>query len=326
MPAADSAARALREDAPTSPPAPAPKLVPPVKPKASAPDDRWAIALVVLIPIALTLWHLRYYFAPTGVRLRDPLHAMLKPSAGLGLQLGVVGFAFFLFMWLYPMRKQIKWLAWTGPLGEWMRVHVIAGIGLPLLLAVHAGWRFDGLIGMGYLSMVVVCLSGIVGRYLYVRIPRSRSGLELSIDEVSGERRALLTDIAVATGLPPAEVERALAIAPRSYAGLDPLRVLVRMAQDDIARGRALAALKREWSKPRPGVRPLDKKALDNALKLARHEMALNQQVRALEVTRKIFGYWHVAHRPFAITALIAVVVHVVVAIVIGGVALPGLH
>lgn len=327
MPAADSSARAIRDNASASPvpgrsPNPAPLLKPTAK--RSAPDDRWAIVLVVLIPIVLTVWHLRYYLAPAGARLRDPLHAALKPSVGLGLQLGVVGFALFLFMWLYPMRKQARWLAWTGPLGEWMRIHVVAGIALPLLVAVHAGWRFDGLIGLGYLSMVVVCLSGVVGRYLYVRIPRSRSGLELSIDEVSGERRALLTDIAVATGLAPAEVERALAIAPRSYAGLDPLRVLVRMAQDDMARARALATLKREWSRPRPGAQPIDKKALDHALRLARHEMALNQQVRVLEVTRKIFGYWHVAHRPFAITALIAVVVHVVVAIVIGGVAIPG--
>jgi hypothetical protein len=207
-----------------------------------------------------------------------------------------------------------------------MRIHVIAGLGLPLLIAVHAGWRFEGLIGLGYLSMVVVCLSGVVGRYLYVRIPRSRTGLELSLEEAGGERRALLTELSVATGMSPADVERALALDPRPYTGLDPLSVLVRMVQDDFARAKALQTLKREWSAPRAGRKPLEKRALNEALKLARREMALAQQVRALDVTRRIFGYWHVAHRPFAITALIAVVVHVVVAVVIGGVGLPGAH
>jgi hypothetical protein len=48
--------------------------------------------------------------------------------------------------------------------------------------------------------------------------------------------------------------------------------------------------------------------------------------VRMLEGTRKVFGYWHVAHRPFAITALLAVLVHVVVAVVVGGVGLPMGH
>jgi len=35
-----------------------------------------------------------------------------------------------------------------------------------------------------------------------------------------------------------------------------------------------------------------------------------------------VFALWHVVHRPFAILALLAVVIHVVVAITIGGVSL----
>ena len=55
-------------------------------------------------------------------------------------------------------------------------------------------------------------------------------------------------------------------------------------------------------------------------MRLARREMALTQQVRMLEATRTVFGYWHVAHRPFAVTALIAVAIHVVVAVLVGAV------
>jgi hypothetical protein len=43
-----------------------------------------------------------------------------------------------------------------------------------------------------------------------------------------------------------------------------------------------------------------------------------------LEATRRVFGYWHVAHRPFAVTALLAVLIHVVVAMTIGGVGFSG--
>jgi len=32
-----------------------------------------------------------------------------------------------------------------------------------------------------------------------------------------------------------------------------------------------------------------------------------------LDTTRRLFGYWHVAHRPIAVTALLAVLVHVAV-------------
>jgi hypothetical protein len=286
-------------------------------------SDAIAIAVSCLLPLGVTAWGWSYYSVPLAGRLRHPLHSLLKPSGPVGLALGVLGLALFLFMWLYPLRKAVKWLAWTGQLGAWMRVHVVAGLAIPVIVAVHAGWRFDGLIGMGYLSMFVVSLSGIVGRYLYVHIPRSRNGLEMTMEEVGGERRTLITDIAAASGLVPAEVERRLAVDPRPYAGLDPVRTLWRMFRDDLARGRMLRELQRELAKPQPGCSPLDRSQLRDTMKLARREMALTQQVRMLEATRRVFGFWHVAHRPFAITALIAVLIHVVVAVVVGGIGLP---
>ncbi len=315
-PDAEPAAPALKA---VARPAPAPR-------RKSQRADAIAIAIACLAPLALTAWGWRYYSLSFAGRLRSPLHPLLKPSGPVGLGLGVAGLALFLFMWLYPFRKSVKWLAWTGPVGGWIRVHVVAGLAIPILVAVHAGWRFDGLIGLGYLSMFVVSLSGIVGRYLYVRIPRSRNGLEMTMEEVSGERRALITNIAAATGLVPAEVERRLAVDTRSYAGLDPLRTLWRMMQDDIGRGRTLRQLERELARPRAGRAALSRKDLRETMKLARRELTLSQQVRMLEATRRVFGYWHIAHRPFAITALIAVLVHVVVAVVVGGVGLPAGH
>ena len=300
--------------------APAPKPV--RKPAGRSHADAIAIVISCVAPLALTAWGWRYYALSFAGRLRSPLHALLKPSGPVGLALGVGGLALFLFMWLYPFRKSVKWLAWTGPLGAWMRVHVVAGLAIPLIVAVHAGWRFDGLIGLGYLSMFVVSLSGIVGRYLYIHIPRRRNGLEMSMEEVANERRTIITTIAAASGLVPAEVERRLAVDARPYEGLDPLRTLLRMVRDDFSRGRVLRELQRELSAPRAGGTPLDSGQLRETLRLARQELRLSQQVRMLEATRRVFGFWHVAHRPFAITALIAVVVHVVVAVMFGGVSL----
>ena len=311
------------------PPAPELKVVPPAPARPRRKDrtgDAVAIAISCLAPLALTAWGWRYYSLSFGARLRSPMHELLRPAGPVGLGLGVLGLALFLFMWLYPFRKSAKWLAWTGPLGSWMRVHVVAGLAIPLVVAVHAGWRFDGLIGLGYLSMFVVSLSGVVGRYLYVHIPRSRNGLEMTMEEVGGERRALITNIAAATGLVPVEVERRLAVDTASYEGLDPARTLWRMFQDDLARGRTLRQLERDLARPRHGTQPLSRGALRETMSLARRELALSQQVRMLEATRKVFGYWHVAHRPFAITALIAVLIHVVVAVMVGGVGLPLVH
>jgi hypothetical protein len=282
--------------------------------------DIIAIAISLAIPVGITAWGGTYYLMSRASRLRHPLNELLKPAGPVGLTLGVLGLALFLFMWLYPFRKAAKWLAWTGPLGSWMRVHVVAGLALPGLVAVHAGWRFEGLIGLGYVSMFVVSLSGIVGRYLYTHIPRSRAGVELSMEDASNERKALITNMAAATGMVPAEIERRLAVDPRPYDGLDPIRTIGRMVQDDMLRWKTLAHLKQELSRPHAGHAALKGTELKETLRLARQEMKLTQQLRMLDATRKVFGYWHVAHRPFAITALIAVIVHVVIAVWIGGI------
>lgn len=288
-----------------------------------APDDRLVTVVLLGLPLAVTAWGWSYYVLPFGARLRHPLHALLRPSGTIGLGMGIAALALFLFLWLYAIRKSAKWLAWTGAVGSWMRVHVVAGLLVPLVGAVHAGWRFEGFIGLGYLSMFIVSLSGIVGRFLYTHIPRQVNGLEMSRDEVAGERRSLLTRIGAATGLEPAAVERLLAVDDAPYEGLDPLRTLVRMVRDDWRREAHLKQLRREWSRPRPGARPLERGELKETLRLARREMALAQQVRVLEGVRMLFGWWHVAHRPFAITALLAVLAHVVVALVVGAVGLP---
>jgi len=276
--------------------------------------------VLLAIPTLVTAWGLPYYLAPVAQRLRHPLHALLKSSGPVGLAFGTAALLLFLFMWAYPFRKKARWLAWTGPVGRWLDVHIVMGLSLPAIAAVHAGWHFEGLIGLGMYAMVIVCLSGVVGRYLYSHIPRNRAGLELSLEEAGAERRALLTDLAVATGHSPQDLQRSLGLDPRPYAGLGILRTFARLVSDDVARWRTLRRLRQEWARGDAGRAPLDSAALARALRLARREMALAHQVRLLDATRRVFGWWHVAHRPFALTALLAVIVHVVVAVWIGGV------
>jgi hypothetical protein len=328
---ARSGALVRRSDGPAPPPAP-PRHKPAAaraeaaSAKAGFLDDRWILAALFALPLGVCLRGLGYYSAPLAERLRNPLHPWLKPGGTLGLSFGLAGFAMFVFMWLYPLRKKIRWLAWTGKLGSWLRVHILAGLWIPLVIAVHAAWRFEGMIGLGYWAMVVVCLSGVIGRYLYVRIPHSHGGLELSLEEVAAERTTLISRIALALGVDTAEVEKMLALEPPSEAKLSWSQTLVKLFKDDRARAQALKRLRREWCHTGPGRRNIDPRTLRQVLSLARREMALQQQVRMLEATRLVFGYWHVAHRPVAVTALIAVSVHVIVAVMIGGVAGNHLH
>jgi len=280
----------------------------------------FVVGILFAIPAACTLFGLPYYMLGQAARVRADLHPWLKPSGPVGLGFGIAGFAMFLFMWLYPLRKSFKWLAWTGPIGTWLRVHSVTGLLVPLVVAVHAGWRFDGLIGLGYVSMFIVSLSGLIGRYLYTHIPRSRDGAELTAEEVANERRALVTRIAAATGLDPRAVEATLSTDARSWDGLGPIGTLRRLVADDLARRRAMRALRQRWLGGKSSHHGVSRESLREVLRLARREIGLRQQARMLEATRRVFALWHVAHRPFAITAFLAVAIHVAVAILLGAI------
>jgi hypothetical protein len=235
----------------------------------------------------------------------------------VGQTAGILALVIFLFLWLYPLRKRYRWLAFTGAMARWLDAHVALALVLPFLAAVHAAWRFDGVIGLGFWAMIVVCLSGVVGRYLYVHIPRSQSGLELTAEELAAERRSLLAQLAARTGLPPAQVEALLRSDPAPCDGLGIFATLRRMASDDLARWRAARALRRACASL-PAARRPSRRTLKAVMRLASREMALTQQARMLEATHRVFRYWHVAHRPFAVTALAAVLVHVGVVVAMG--------
>lgn len=289
--------------------------------RVSGPEERPARRsrlgiLAALVLAAITVIGARYYLAPIAERVRSPWHPWLKPSGYVGQAAGILSLAIFLSLWLYPLRRRFRWLAFTGSMARWLNVHVALALVLPLLAAVHASWRFSGLIGLGYASMLAVWLSGLVGRYLYARIPRGRTGLELTAEDVSRSRHALLAEIARRARLPLPEVQAVLGEDPWPCEGLGLLATLRQLVRDDLARWRATRALVR-MCRRRPGVK-LDRHTLRRVRKLARREMGLMQQARLLGATQRVFRFWHVIHRPFAVAALVAVLVHVGVAVVVG--------
>ena len=275
------------------------------------------LVLLLLGLITICIVGAPYYFEPMAARVRHPWHIWLKPSGYIGQSAGLLALVLFLFLWLYPLRKKFRWLAFTGAMSRWMNAHVLAALALPLLVAVHAAWRFGGVIGLGFWSMMVVWLSGIVGRYLYARIPRGRAGVELTREEIVRRRASLLDQIVLQTGIARPTLEQILAPAPTT-GRLGVWGTFRRMIADDFARRAAERRLRRLWEASGPRRRAADRAMIRSVLRLARQEVALAQQMRMLDATQAVFRYWHVFHRPVAIAALVAVLVHVAVVVGLG--------
>jgi hypothetical protein len=278
-------------------------------------NTRRALLLSGVALLIVNLVGLSYYLLEIGERVRHPLHPWLKPSGYVGQSAGILAFVMFMVLYLYPLRRRFRVLAFTGPLNRWLDVHIVLGLLVPLIGAVHASWRFKGMIGLGYVSMLLVSLSGVIGRYLYTRIPRGRSGLELTREEIERRRNGLLQQIASTTGIELARIESVLQ-APHENRGTGLGATIKAMLTDDVSRWLLSRRLRQEWR--RAAGRRGDSAAIREALRLARREVALTQQVRMLDATQRVFRLWHVAHRPFSATAFAAVLIHVIVVIGLG--------
>lgn len=250
-------------------------------------------------------WH--YYRTPLTVRGYDAAHHLLRPSGPIGQTLGLVGALMMLMPFLYLVRKRMTRWTWAGSMKTWLEVHLFCGIVGPALVTFHTSFKFNGVVSVAYWAMVVVVLSGFVGRYLYVQIPRSIRGTELSRAELDRDAETLHAAIVDARGSGRwlADIEALEARARRqSLAGLLFGEVGLRLAVRRL--GRSLAAA---------GVGAADRDAL---VRLTLDRVLLLRRLAYLERSKAAFALWHVFHLPFVYLLLVIVTLHVGVTLYLG--------
>lgn len=83
---------------------------------------------------------------------------------------GVVGTSLILFSLSYSLRKHFR--MW-GNLKLWLRFHEVSALAGTAIIIWHTGLRVHNVIGWAALFlMLILCVSGLVGRYLHLEISR----------------------------------------------------------------------------------------------------------------------------------------------------------
>jgi hypothetical protein len=154
----------------------------------------WLLALAVVLVIAG--YGFNYYTLSAAQRPFSPKHELLRPSGTIGVKLGMLGVLMFFLIYLYPLRKKWGWLGRQGNSRHWLDFHVVLGTAAPIIIAFHSSFKFGNIAGMAFWSMLMVTLSGFVGRYLYSHIPRGLSAAELSMKEIKEKEEALRKELA----------------------------------------------------------------------------------------------------------------------------------
>lgn len=258
-----------------------------------------ALYAAALAVIALLAWEGRsYYSAPLIERPRHADYWTLKPGGSRGHLLGIAGSSLMVAMLVYSVRKRVKVLRGAGKLRDWLDFHIFCGVIGPLLVVLHSSFKVHGLVALSFWSMVVVALSGVLGRYLYLQIPRTRAGDQLSLAEVEELNADLTRRLREELGEEPLQELEALA------ADLSPR--LLRMPLDGIR----LRWRLRSFRKRHRGSAELTRTVRQKAL-LQRRLLLWNR-------LQELFHHWHVLHKPFAVLMYVFMIVHIAVAVLTG--------
>ncbi len=223
----------------------------------------------------------------------------LSPGRTISLYFGWIGFSMILLTNLYVFRKRIRLLSKWMSLPGWLNFHIFCGLLGPTFIVFHTNFKVGGLVAISFWSMVIVAVSGIVGRYFYVQIVKVKGELQESYLNAEKE----LARIAHSFGLK-AEM---LMLAKQRALHLSGLR-----AQSVTGMSAVAHSMVGDVRLMFGGLTQLVPKPARKSLKQL--TIAKRREIY-FEAFRQYLGYWHSFHLPFAYFMYAVAVIHIIVAL-----------
>ena len=231
-----------------------------------------------------------------------------RSGDNVGYWLGVTGGVMMLLLLLYPVRKYFKFTHRWGKVKWWFLVHMLLGIGGPLLIIVHSTFHLGSVnAAVALFSMLIVAGSGIIGRFLYLRVHRGLHG-----------EKSNLADLQKRVGLAEGEIQSKFRFAPEvaghlmkfeseALAGKAGLanafrrviwlpvrqRIVYQSCMTEMDQRLRLLAKEREWS------RGQFQRRREKVHGTARNYLRCVTRVAQLSAYERLFALWHVLHAPF---------------------------
>src|SRR4030042_220651 len=259
------------------------------------------LVLIISVTLILLIYRgLSYYNLSIVERGYNPDHSILKPSGTLGHGYGIIGsLSLIIGVFAYMARKRYRFLSRMGLLKHWLEFHIFLCTLGPVLVLFHTAYKFGGLVAISFWSMVAVFFSGVIGRFIYLQIPRSIEGRELSLNEIIGMKTDLADKLRSDYNLGDESfniLSDSIAMKSEIYQTNKFVRYIKRYTDDRKSIHSVKKILKRNQL---PSAE--NKKIID----LMKVSFRLNRRIEELGTMQKMFRYWHVVHLPFGIIMLI---------------------
>lgn len=253
-----------------------------------------------------------------GWLLRDV--GIVDPANGVGYWLGIVGGSLMLFLLLYPAGKKWKFMQRLGLTRHWFRIHVVLGLVGPLLVLYHCNFTLGSTNStVALYSMLIVAVSGIVGKYFYARIHRGLYGRRANIEELRAEIVDSLENSRGIAAILPGFCRQLHSISEevlgdRYTRKMNVRRSLLWSVKHHFVRLKLYLQIRRELR----SRAVLSETIHANAGEIRRAALLyMNDQVRVmrriaqLAFYERLFSIWHLFHMPLFLLLVLSALVHV---------------
>lgn len=267
------------------------------------------VAVTIAVTAYLAYTGYAYYHLPLEERFYHPQHEWFKPSGAFGHGLGILGTLMILFgVVIYIARKRYNFMTKYLKLKYLLEFHIFLCTLGPILILFHTAFKFGGIVSVAFWSMVAVVASGVIGRFIYIQIPRTIEGRELSLNEVKGMKAELTNALKSSVGMDDELMRLVLGITEQATPASS-TSFIAKLFQDRKSIGTVKASLKQ---------RNISGNKRVAIIRIVQDEISLSNKISRLQTMQNLFKYWHVAHLPFARIMLIIVIIHVGVTLAFG--------
>ena len=239
----------------------------------------------------------------------------VTPEHGIGYALGIIGGVMMLLMLLYPLRKNLKILSGVFQVKDWFRAHMILGILGPLLILFHCNFHLGSInSNVALFSMLLVVLSGLIGRYVYRQVHHGLYGSKLSFEELLGNYNAekkLWNRLPVFSESISAELKalelQATQTNPSLLLQWRNIRAVSRSSKKILKRASRMIRLKKKK------VSSSEWLELSNLKVRLQQEVVILKKISQLSFFNQMFSLWHLLHLPIFLMLVITAILHVIV-------------
>jgi hypothetical protein len=242
-------------------------------------------------------------------------------GSNAGYYLGLTDASMMLTLLLYSLRKRLAWLRRLGAMRHWFRLHMTLGILGPTLILLHARYHLGSVnAAVAFYSMLVVAGSGVVGRFIYVKIHHGLYGRQANVREMQSRLGWREGEVKTRFHFAPAVEERLHAFEQgataadrgwlrrvwRFFTMTWHARIVYWRCRRTLVRELARHARKRDW--------PADKLAARRraALTLIRGYLDAVIDAAQFGAYERLFSWWHILHVPLVYLLIVSAIVHVI--------------